>query len=82
VTFEGQLVSNAAKLKRGTKPPNLTGTVEGKITIAADTGVIQSANEKIRAEIAAETKEGKPVKAIGTLNVSLTRVLPAPPKKN
>jgi hypothetical protein len=83
VTFEGQLVSNAPKAaRRGAKAPNLTGTVEGKITIAADTGVIQSANEKIRAEIAAETKEGKPVKAIGTLNVSLTRVLPAPPKKN
>jgi hypothetical protein len=81
-TFEGQLEGDFPdKPKKGAKPPTLTGKVDGKIEVSAETGVIQFATEKIRAEVATETRDGKPLKAIGTLNVSLRRNPPTPKKK-
>ena len=82
ITFEGQLEGDFPKSKKGGKPPTLTGKVDGKLTVFADTGAIQSGTEKIRAEVATESRDGKPLKAIGTLNVSLLRNPPTAPKKN
>lgn len=83
ITFEGPLQADftPTKSKKGAKPPTLTGKVDGKIEVAADTGVILFATEKIRAEVSTEAKDGKPLKAIGTLNVQLRRN-PVVPKKN
>jgi hypothetical protein len=72
ITFEGPLEGAFPKSQKGRKPPTLIGKVDGKITVAADTGVVQSASEKIRAEASTESG-GKPIKVIGTLNVTLTR---------
>ncbi|OWK35838.1 S1 family peptidase [Fimbriiglobus ruber] len=72
ITFEGPLEGMFPKSQKGKKPPSLAGKVDGRITVAADTGVVQSATEKIRAEASTEV-DGKPIKFIGTLNVTLTR---------
>ncbi len=82
ISFEGPLQSDfSAKSKKGTKPPTLTGKVDGKIEVATDTGLIQFATEKVRAEVSTEYRDGKPLKAIGTLNVTLRRNPPVPTKK-
>jgi S1-C subfamily serine protease len=80
VSFEGALEPDFDKPKKGAKEQTLTGKVEGKIELFADTGVMQFATEKIRAEVAMES-EGKTIKLIGTLNVNVRRNPPAPPKK-
>jgi S1-C subfamily serine protease len=82
ITFEGPIQSDfSSKPKKGTKPPTVTGKVDGKIEVSTDTGLIQYGTEKIRAELATETRDDKPVKASGTLNVTLRRNPPAAPKK-
>jgi hypothetical protein len=82
VAFEGPLEADfTAKSKKGAKPPTLTGKVDGRIELSAETGVIEFATEKIRAEVSTEIRDGKPMKAIGTLNVNLRRN-PVMPKKN
>ena len=74
ITFVGSLEGDfTTKSKKGTKPPTLTGKVDGKIEVSTDTGVIQFATERIRAEVATETRDGKPLKAVGSLNVTLRR---------
>jgi hypothetical protein len=81
VSFEGPLqAAFTSKPKKGAKPPTLTGKVDGKIEVSADTGVIQFATEKVRAELALEA-DGKPLKAIGILNVQLLRNPVLPKKK-
>ncbi|HEV3437805.1 MAG TPA: hypothetical protein VG122_10625, partial [Gemmata sp.] len=81
ISFEGPLqAAFTSKPKKGAKPPTLTGKVDGKIEVSADTGVIQFATEKVRAELALEA-DGKPLKAIGILNVQLLRNPVLPKKK-
>jgi S1-C subfamily serine protease len=85
VTFKGPLQrapSKNPKPKKGPKPkePTLTGQVEGKLELFADTGVLFSANERARAELDLDF-DGKPAKAISVLNVQATRLAATPPKK-
>jgi hypothetical protein len=81
VTFKGPLQREATpKPKKGAKKePTLNGQVEGKLELFPDTGVVVTANERVRAELDLEF-DGKPAKAIGVLSVQMTR-LAAPPKK-
>jgi hypothetical protein len=81
VTFQGPLDRAAVKKppKKGAKEPTLRGQVDGKIELFADTGVLITANERIQAELSMEF-DGRPAKAIGGLNVRVTR-LAGPPKK-
>ncbi len=83
VTFEGAIEPDfQTKAKKGSKPPKLTGKVDGKIEVAVDTGLVLFATERIRAELATETRDDKPVKGVGTLYVTLRRNPPVPKKKD
>lgn len=83
ISFEGKLEGDFEKPKKatkGAKEPTLAGKVDGRIEVLADTGVMQFATEKIRAEVSMED-DGKPLKLIGSLNVTVRRNPPMPKKK-
>jgi S1-C subfamily serine protease len=81
ISFTGPLEADfSVKTKKGVKPPMLSGKVEGKVELMADTGLTQFAAEKVKAEVSMEY-EGKPSKAIVVLNVQVRRNPPAAKKK-
>jgi S1-C subfamily serine protease len=81
ITFSGTLQRDSvAKPKKGMKEAKLSGYVEGKIELLPETGVLITGTEKVRAELDMEF-DGKSAKAIGVLDVRVTRLGPPPPKK-
>jgi hypothetical protein len=80
ISFEGPLQGDFEKPKKGGKEPTLTGKVDGKIELFADTGLVQFGTERIRAEVAMES-DGKPLKLIGSLSVTERRNPVLPKKK-
>ena len=67
------IVSFAGTLKPfSARTGQLTGKVDGKIELAVDTGLVVFATENVKAELDLDF-DGRPAKAIGTLNVQVRR---------